>query len=56
MGGLEELVDDGLVTFDGRVLQVTPLGRLLVRNVAMMFDAYLPRHANDKAPTFSRTV
>jgi oxygen-independent coproporphyrinogen-3 oxidase len=56
MGGLKELVDDGLVTFDGHVLQVTPLGRLLVRNVAMMFDAYLPRHAKDKAPTFSRTV
>ena len=56
MTGLKELVDDGLVTFDGQVLLVTPLGRLLVRNVAMMFDAYLPRHAKDKAPTFSRTV
>ena len=56
MGGLKELVDDGLVTFDGHLLQVTPLGRLLVRNVAMMFDAYLPRHARDEAPTFSRTV
>ncbi|HEU4385656.1 MAG TPA: oxygen-independent coproporphyrinogen III oxidase [Anaeromyxobacteraceae bacterium] len=56
MGGLKELVDDGLVTFDGHVLTVTPTGRLLVRNVAMMFDAYLPRHAKDRAPTFSRTV
>jgi oxygen-independent coproporphyrinogen-3 oxidase len=56
MGGLKELIDDGLVTFDGHVLRVTPLGRLLVRNVAMMFDAYLPRHAKDSAPTFSRTV
>lgn len=56
MGGLEELVRDGLVTFDGHALRVTPLGRLLVRNVAMMFDAYLPRHAKDKTPTFSRTV
>ncbi len=56
MGGLEELVRDGLVTFDAQVLRVTPLGRLLVRNVAMMFDAYLPRHAKDKTPTFSRTV
>lgn len=56
MGGLKQLIDDGLVTFDGHVLQVLPLGRLLVRNVAMMFDAYLPRHAKDKAPTFSRTV
>jgi oxygen-independent coproporphyrinogen III oxidase len=53
---LGELRDDGLVTFDGDVLRVTPLGQLLVRNVAMLFDAYLPRHAKDKQPTFSRTV
>jgi oxygen-independent coproporphyrinogen-3 oxidase len=55
-GGLDELVADGLVTFDGRVLCVTPLGQLLVRNVAMMFDAYLPRRAGEKSQTFSRTV
>jgi oxygen-independent coproporphyrinogen-3 oxidase len=54
--GLPELVEDGLVTFDGDVLKVTPLGQLLVRNVAMMFDAYLPKHAKDRKPTFSRTV
>jgi oxygen-independent coproporphyrinogen-3 oxidase len=38
------------------VLRVTPVGQLLVRNVAMMFDAYLPRRAADKKQTFSRTV
>jgi oxygen-independent coproporphyrinogen-3 oxidase len=54
--GLPELVSDGLVTFDGDVLRVTPVGQLLVRNVAMMFDAYLPRHAQDRKQTFSRTV
>ncbi len=54
--GVEELRADGLVTFDGEVLRVTPLGQLLVRNVAMLFDAYLPKHAKDEAPTFSRTV
>jgi oxygen-independent coproporphyrinogen-3 oxidase len=54
--GLAELVSDGLVTFDGDVLRVTPVGQLLVRNVAMMFDAYLPRRAGEKSPTFSRTV
>ena len=53
---LAELQADGLVTFDGDLLQVTPLGQLLVRNVAMLFDAYLPKHAKDKQPTFSRTV
>jgi oxygen-independent coproporphyrinogen-3 oxidase len=55
--GVDELEADGLVTFDGDVLQITPLGQLLVRNVAMLFDAYLPKHAADgKKQTFSRTV
>jgi len=53
---LPELVSDGLVTFDGDVLRVTPVGQLLVRNVAMMFDAYLPKHAKDRKQTFSRTL
>ena len=54
--GRRELQDDGLVTFDGEVLKVTPLGQLLVRNVAMLFDAYLGKHAGEKKPTFSRTI
>jgi oxygen-independent coproporphyrinogen-3 oxidase len=54
--GLHELEADGLVGFDGEVLRVTPLGQLLVRNVAMLFDAYLARHAGEQKPTFSRTV
>jgi oxygen-independent coproporphyrinogen-3 oxidase len=52
--GLDELAADGLVTFDGTTLRVTPLGQLLVRNVAMLFDAYLQRP--DGAKKFSRTV
>lgn len=52
--GLDELKADGLVTFDGRLLLVTPLGQLLVRNVAMLFDAYL--QGPDGAKKFSRTV
>jgi oxygen-independent coproporphyrinogen-3 oxidase len=53
-GGVKELQDDGLVTFDGDVLKVTPLGQLLVRNVAMLFDAYLKKADGKKQ--FSRTV
>ncbi len=53
-GGVKELEDDGLVAFDGDVLQVTALGQLLVRNVAMLFDAYLKREGGKKQ--FSRTV
>jgi oxygen-independent coproporphyrinogen-3 oxidase len=52
--GVKELVDDGLVTFDGELLRVTPLGQLLVRNVAMLFDAYLKKA--DGKRQFSRTV
>jgi oxygen-independent coproporphyrinogen-3 oxidase len=52
--GLAELEDDGLVTFDGALLRVTPLGQLLVRNIAMLFDAYLKRGAS--RAQFSRTV
>lgn len=40
------LVDDGLVTLHGNELRLTaPLGRLLTRIVAAVFDAYLPPHA-----------
>jgi oxygen-independent coproporphyrinogen-3 oxidase len=52
--GVKELQDDGLVTFDGTLLRVTPLGQLLVRNVAMLFDAYLKKDGAKKQ--FSRTV
>ncbi|WP_257455230.1 oxygen-independent coproporphyrinogen III oxidase [Archangium lipolyticum] len=50
---LRPLEDDGLVRRDGSQLEVTPLGRLFVRNVAMVFDAYLRRA---ERPRFSRTV
>jgi oxygen-independent coproporphyrinogen-3 oxidase len=53
-GGVQELQDDGLVTFDGKLLRVTPLGQILVRNVAMLFDAYLKKDGAKKQ--FSRTV
>ena len=54
--GVEELKDDGLVTFDGDLLQVTPLGQLLVRNVAMLFDPYLLKRPSDQPKIFSRTL
>jgi len=45
---------DGLVQITRDGLTVTPLGRLFVRNICMVFDTYLAAHAN--RPTFSRTV
>jgi oxygen-independent coproporphyrinogen-3 oxidase len=48
---------DGLVAVgaDGS-LRVTPLGRILVRNLAMAFDAYLPAQREAGRPMFSKTV
>jgi oxygen-independent coproporphyrinogen-3 oxidase len=37
-------------------LRVTPAGRLLVRNVAMAFDAYLPEQQRAGVRMFSKTV
>ncbi len=45
---------DGLVKIDGTQVELTTLGRLFVRNVAMVFDAYLRREGGHKM--FSRTV
>jgi oxygen-independent coproporphyrinogen-3 oxidase len=48
---------DGLVSVggDGSIL-VKPLGRLLVRNIAMHFDAYLEEQQKSGKPMFSKTV
>lgn len=52
---LQPMAKDGLVTFNDAGFTVTPLGRLFSRNIAMPFDAYLPKLSGDK-PTFSKTV
>jgi oxygen-independent coproporphyrinogen-3 oxidase len=48
-------LEDGLVTADDRRLALTATGRMLVRNVCMVFDRHL-RARTTAAPTFSRTV
>ncbi len=42
---LGDLAADGLIELSGARLVVTDLGRLLVRIIAMRFDAYLPKTA-----------
>lgn len=37
---LSDMQQDGLLTMDSRQLEVTAQGRLLIRNIAMRFDAY----------------
>ncbi len=41
LAALEALVRDGLVTLDAEWLSVTARGRILIRNVCMVFDRYL---------------
>ena len=53
---LSRLEDAGLLELDGVRLKLTALGRVFVRNVAMVFDAHLRRQQVDVAPTFSMTV
>lgn len=51
---LVALAEDGLVRMHGRRLVVTPLGRYFLRNISMVFDAYLGDQAG--APRFSRAI
>jgi oxygen-independent coproporphyrinogen-3 oxidase len=56
---LERLVGleaDGLLSRGPDGVRLTLLGRVLVRNVAAVFDAYLPAQARTDHPIFSRTV
>ena len=41
LAALEPMVQDGLVIREAHGLRITPVGRPLMRNVAMVFDAYL---------------
>ncbi|GAB4260571.1 MAG: oxygen-independent coproporphyrinogen III oxidase [Methylomicrobium sp.] len=38
---LQTMIEDGLLTRDGAKLRVTSSGRLLIRNICMVFDRYL---------------
>jgi oxygen-independent coproporphyrinogen III oxidase len=53
---LREFVDDGLLVITPSGIDVTPLGRTFVRNIAMTFDAYLKRAQTKPKATFSRTI
>jgi oxygen-independent coproporphyrinogen-3 oxidase len=54
---MQSLEEDGLIEVSAnRDLRVLPLGRLLLRHVAMAFDAYLGSQSEMAAKTFSQTV
>jgi oxygen-independent coproporphyrinogen-3 oxidase len=55
LDALGQFVGDGLVEIAPGTIRILGAGRLLLRNIAMCFDAYLDSMASGK-PVFSRTV
>ena len=47
--------EDGLLVLTDQGLQVLPAGRLLIRNICMVFDRYL-RNASDAPARFSKVI
>jgi oxygen-independent coproporphyrinogen-3 oxidase len=45
---LQEFVDDNLMTIDNNEIRVSTTGTLLIRNIAMAFDAYMKKYAQSK--------
>ena len=41
LGDLRGMQQDGLIALDGDSIRVSPAGRLLIRNICMVFDRYL---------------
>ncbi|MCB0358986.1 MAG: oxygen-independent coproporphyrinogen III oxidase, partial [Bdellovibrionales bacterium] len=54
---VEAFQRDGLIACSSERLEVTPfLGRVFMRNIAMLFDARLSNHLAKSNPVFSQTV
>ncbi|MEO6589185.1 MAG: oxygen-independent coproporphyrinogen III oxidase [Pyrinomonadaceae bacterium] len=52
---LQTFIDEGLLTNDKDKIKIIGAGILIIRNVAMCFDAYLEKMMREK-PVFSKTV
>jgi len=52
---LQEFVEDELITINDNEIKVSQTGTLLIRNIAMAFDAYMVKYEKSKK-TFSKTV
>ncbi|HLZ49478.1 MAG TPA: oxygen-independent coproporphyrinogen III oxidase [Candidatus Acidoferrum sp.] len=53
---LEPFRDDGLVILDSNEIRTTWLGRIFIRNLAMIFDPYLEKQQLNAKPLFSKTL
>lgn len=54
LAALRGLALEGLLTMDGEWLTITPKGRLLIRNICMVFDRYL--NARQEPLRYSQTI
>lgn len=52
LAALKPMRDDGLLSLESDGLQVSPSGRLLIRNICMVFDAYL----TDMRSSYSKVI
>ncbi len=50
---LETMQEDGLLSYSEQKIEILPAGRLLVRNICMMFDIYLLKN---KTQRFSKVI
>ena len=48
LADLKSMQDDGLVTIQPEFIQARPLGKLLIRNICMVFDRYLRQPAQQQ--------
>ena len=48
--------EDGLVLLSPNEIRTTPLGRIFIRNLAMLFDPYLETQQLNAKPLFSKTL
>jgi oxygen-independent coproporphyrinogen-3 oxidase len=53
---LESFAADGLVSLSKNEIRVTWLGRIFIRNIAMLFDPYLEQQKLESRPLFSKTL
>ena len=53
---LAPFVADGLLEIDGGVMRTTLLGRIFIRNIAMVFDPYLEKQKLESRQLFSKTL
>jgi oxygen-independent coproporphyrinogen-3 oxidase len=53
---LKPLAEDGLITLDDSGIKVSNPGRLLIRSVCMIFDAYLKKAEESPQPRYSRII